>query len=91
MELNNRTGFGNFENEFEVVERDISGEYRVSDEETWSIKNGYSIQRSDGVKAVIEFGVEHFVMMVCIGENLYDRDNYLKKNSDQQFLLHQNV
>ncbi|CAO4375816.1 unnamed protein product [Caenorhabditis nigoni] len=91
LEFKNQQTFENFENEFEVVGRDIVGEYRLGDGESWHFDHGYSIQRSDGVKAVIDFSEEHFVMMVCIGENLYDRDNYLKENSDQQFLLHQNV
>ncbi|CAO4375546.1 unnamed protein product [Caenorhabditis nigoni] len=80
-----------FEDELEVVERDVVGEFRLSDGENIQFDEGYSIQRSDGVKAVIEFGEVAFVLMVCIGENVYDRDNYLKRNSDQQFVLHQNV
>ncbi|PIC37230.1 hypothetical protein B9Z55_015925 [Caenorhabditis nigoni] len=89
LEFENQPNFENFEDEFEVVERDIVGEYRLCDGDNWDFENGYSIQRNDGVKAVIDFGVEHFAMMVCLGEN--DRNNYLKENSDQQFLLYQNV
>ncbi|PIC37223.1 hypothetical protein B9Z55_015923 [Caenorhabditis nigoni] len=91
LEFENRRIFENFQNEFEVVGRDISGEYRLSDGESWHFDHGYNIQRNDGVKAVIDFGADYFVMMVCIGDTLYDQDNYLKENSDQQFLLHQNV
>ncbi|CAO4375530.1 unnamed protein product [Caenorhabditis nigoni] len=89
--FDNQLDFENFEDQLEVVERDISGEYRLSDGDTWPFDHGYSIQRNDGVKAVIDFRTDHFVMMVCLGENVYDRINYAKGNSDQQFLLHQNV
>ncbi|PIC47999.1 hypothetical protein B9Z55_007143 [Caenorhabditis nigoni] len=89
LELNTATNFEKFEQEVEVVETDIVGEYNLNKGAYWHFDNGYSIQRNDGVKAVIDFGDEHFVMMVCFGENLYNRDNYVKGNSDQQFLLHQ--
>ncbi|PIC14460.1 hypothetical protein B9Z55_026769 [Caenorhabditis nigoni] len=98
LELGTATNFENFEEEFEVVETDISGEYSLSDfTNDYSRKNkhfvnGYSIQRNDGVKAVIHYDDNcHFVMMVCPGENLHDRINYSKENFDQHFLLHQNV
>ncbi|PIC37109.1 hypothetical protein B9Z55_015855 [Caenorhabditis nigoni] len=91
LEFENQPTFEHFVDELDVLETDISGEYRLRDGDNWDFENGCSIQRNDGVKAVIEFGDEHFAMMVCIGEHLYDRDNYLKKNSDQQFVLHQNV
>ncbi|PIC36991.1 hypothetical protein B9Z55_015785 [Caenorhabditis nigoni] len=93
LEFDNQLDFEHFENELEVVKRDISGEYRLDDGENWSFNHGYSIQRDGGVKAVIDIDEDncYFVMMVCFGEDIYDRDNYSKKNSDQQFVLHQNV
>ncbi|PIC36029.1 hypothetical protein B9Z55_015181 [Caenorhabditis nigoni] len=90
LEFESQRIFENFEDMLGVVETEISGEYRF-DGENRHFDHGYSIQRNDGVKAVLDFGEEHFVMMVCIGENVYDRINYRKKNSDQQFLLHQVV
>ncbi|PIC37162.1 hypothetical protein B9Z55_015886 [Caenorhabditis nigoni] len=88
LELNTATNFEQFEDEFEIFERDITGEYHLNRGTYWHFDNGYSIQRNDGVKAVIDFGDENFVVMVCLGEDVYDRDNYLKRDSDQKFLLH---
>ncbi|CAO4375544.1 unnamed protein product [Caenorhabditis nigoni] len=80
-----------FENQLEIVERDIVGEFRLSGGGTWRFNEGYSIQRNDGVKAVLVFNEDYFVLTVCIGEDVYDRDNYSKHNSDQLFVLNQNV
>ncbi|CAO4375703.1 unnamed protein product [Caenorhabditis nigoni] len=91
MEFQNRLNIENFEDEVEIVGRDVSGEY-LSCGETRHFSHGYSIQRNDGVKAVIDIEDNCcFYMMVCIGENIYDRDNYLDWKSDQHFVLHQKV
>ncbi|CAO4375545.1 unnamed protein product [Caenorhabditis nigoni] len=91
LHFDNQLDFEHFEDQLEVVERDIAGEYRLSNGLSCYFDEGYSIQRNDGVKTVLVFDEDYFVMMVCLGEDVYDRDNYSKHNSDQLFVLHQNV
>ncbi|PIC37030.1 hypothetical protein B9Z55_015813 [Caenorhabditis nigoni] len=65
LEFDHQLDFEHFEDELEVVERDIAGEYRSRDDhfQNWRFDHGYCIQRNDGVKTVIDFGGGHFVMM----------------------------
>ncbi|CAO4369163.1 unnamed protein product [Caenorhabditis nigoni] len=65
LEFENDTNFENIEKQLEVVEKNVVGDYRLSDDEEDShFDHGYSIQRNNGRKAVINFDLDHFVMMV---------------------------
>ncbi|PIC42120.1 hypothetical protein B9Z55_009299 [Caenorhabditis nigoni] len=67
LEFEDVTDFENFEEQLEVVETDVVGDYRLRDrDQDYHFDNGCSIQRNDGVKAVIEFDIFHFVMMVFL-------------------------
>ncbi|PIC33187.1 hypothetical protein B9Z55_013260 [Caenorhabditis nigoni] len=54
--------FENFEEELEFVEEGIVEQYRLSDGKIVQLRNGYSIQGMDGVKAVVHFQIHNFVM-----------------------------
>ncbi|CAO4375093.1 unnamed protein product [Caenorhabditis nigoni] len=64
-----RADFENFEEEveMEITQTDNVIEYHLSNGEGWHIHDGYSIQRNDGVKAVIDFDSQYFVMIVSHG------------------------
>ncbi|PIC37298.1 hypothetical protein B9Z55_015975 [Caenorhabditis nigoni] len=51
-------------NELELVEKAHVVDDRYSDEEMTRCLDGYTIQRHDGVKATIHFGIRYFVMFV---------------------------
>ncbi|PIC54981.1 hypothetical protein B9Z55_000448 [Caenorhabditis nigoni] len=57
------TDFEHFDEELELVEKPNVVDNRLSDEEIANSLDGYSIQRDDGVKATIHFGIRHFVLI----------------------------
>ncbi|PIC42275.1 hypothetical protein B9Z55_009403 [Caenorhabditis nigoni] len=72
LEFEIETDFENFEEQLEVVETNVVGDYRLSDRKAdYHFEHGYSIQRNDGVKAVIDFDIDHLVMMVFSDESNY--------------------
>ncbi|CAO4360756.1 unnamed protein product [Caenorhabditis nigoni] len=58
------TDFEHFEEELEIAENPNVVDNHLRDEEIADNPDGYSIQRNDGVKATIHFGIRHFVMIV---------------------------
>ncbi|CAO4375098.1 unnamed protein product [Caenorhabditis nigoni] len=66
LDFANDKNFENFEEELgmEIIETDNVIEYRFSNGDDWYILDGYSIQRNDGMKAVIDFDDRYFSMLV---------------------------
>ncbi|PIC44323.1 hypothetical protein B9Z55_004727 [Caenorhabditis nigoni] len=59
--------FENFEEELELVETTDVVDPRIREEKMSFLLDGYSIQRNDGVKATIRFGVRYFILIVWQG------------------------
>ncbi|PIC36026.1 hypothetical protein B9Z55_015180 [Caenorhabditis nigoni] len=70
LDFKNDTMFENFDEDLEAVETDEVVEYRLSNGENLVYGNGYSIQRIDGVKALVRFEIHRFVMMVSNGTEI---------------------
>ncbi|PIC54942.1 hypothetical protein B9Z55_000423 [Caenorhabditis nigoni] len=56
--------FEHFEEELELVEKPNVVDDRFSEERMVRFLDGYTIQRNDGVKATIRFGIRHFILIV---------------------------
>ncbi|PIC37169.1 hypothetical protein B9Z55_015891 [Caenorhabditis nigoni] len=70
LEFENDTVFGNFEEEVKVVKRGISAGYRlqIGGERHFHFDNGYGICGNGGRKALIQFEIRHFVIIVLNGK-----------------------